>query len=315
VKKRRLLPRGARFEQPHDIACCIRRTVNMTNVTTRVGTIVTVAGTGSAGFAGDSGQAVSAQLYYPAGVAVDASGNIYIADTSNHRVRRVDPQGVITTVAGTGTTGFAGDGGLGAAAKLYSPAGVAVEASGNIYIADTDNHRVRRVDPQGVITTVAGTGTAGYFGDMGPGSATTLNKPKGVAVDSSGNVYIADTDNHRVRQVNSLGTITTVAGNGTAGYFGEGGPATATTLNSPAGVAVDSSGNVYITERGNHRVRQVDSLGTITTVAGNGTAGYSGDDGPSTFASLNSPTGVAIHPSGSILITDGANHRIRRIAH
>ncbi|WP_406279151.1 NHL repeat-containing protein [Nocardia sp. NBC_00881] len=347
----------------------------MKNATTPVRTIVTVAGTGAAGFSGDGGQAVSARLYYPAGVAVDASGNIYFADTYNHMVRRVDSQGVITTVAGAAPSpgfdgnggpataarlnypagvavdasgniyiadtnnhmvrrvdsqgvittvagaapiaGFGGDGGpaTAAAARLYSPAGVAVDASGNIYIADTSNHRVRRVDSQGVITTVAGNGSTEFAGDMGPASATTLKYPMGVAVDSSGNVYIADTDNQRVRQVDSLGIIATVAGNGTAGYFGEGGPATATTLNKPRGVAVDFSGNLYIAEHGNHRVRQVDSLGIITTVAGNGTDASSAGDGPATFASLQSPTGVAVHPSGSIVITDFAGHRIRRIAH
>ena len=253
----------------------------------------------------------AARLRFPHGVAVDGSGNLFIADTRNHRIRKVGADGTITTVAGTGTDGFGGDSGPASAAQLNRPAGVAVDGSGNLFIADTNNHRIRKVDAEGTITTVAGTRGQGFSGDSGPATAAQLNGPHGVAVDGSGNLFIADTNNHRIRKVNAGGMITTVAGTGTAIFSGDGRPATAAQLNGPHGVAVDGSGNLFIADTSNHRIRKVDTRRTITTVAGTGTAGFSGDSGPASDAQLNGPHGVAVDGFGNLFIADTNNHRIR----
>ena len=239
------------------------------------GIISTVAGTpGASGYSGDGGPATSAELQHAWGVAVDSAGNLYIADTFNQIIRKVNAaSGTITTVAGTpGTSGYSGDGGPATSAELSLPYGVAVDSSGNLYIADLGNSLVRKVNASGTITTVAGTpGTIGYSGDGGPATSAELQYAWGVAVDSAGNLYIADTQNCRIRKVNASGTITTVAGNGTSGYSGDGGPATSAELSYPYGVAVDSAGNLYIADTQNYRIRKVNASGTITTVAGNGT--------------------------------------------
>ena len=219
-------------------------------------------------FTGDSGPAVEARLYAPKGVAVDAAGNLYIADVGNHRIRRVDPSGIITTIAGIGERGFAGDGGPAIEARLYAPKGVAVDAAGNLYIADTRNQRIRRVDPSGIITTIAGTGERSFAGDDGPAVEARLDHPFGVAVDAAGNLYIADTFNQRIRRVDPSGTISTFAGTGIFGFSGDGGPAVEARLDNPTGVAVDAAGNLYIADQQNHRIRRVDPSGTITTFAG-----------------------------------------------
>jgi hypothetical protein len=269
------------------------------------GDITTVAGGGVS----DGGPATNAPLAWPEGIAVDTSGNLYIADTENHRIRKVAPTGTITTVAGNGTPGFSGDGGPATQAALNSPQAVAVDASGNVYIAD--GVRIRKVAPTGTITTVAGNGTAGFSGDGGPATSAPLAWPQGVAVDTSGNLYIADTENHRIRKVAPTGTITTVAGNGTPGFSGDGGPATQANLDRPYGLAVDGAGNLAIADSGNNRIRSVTSAGVITTVAGNGTAGFSGDGGPATEAALYSPGSVAVDSSGNIAIGDWVNNRVR----
>jgi uncharacterized protein (TIGR03437 family) len=216
------------------------------------GVITTVAGNGTCCFSGDNGQATSAQLFTPVAVAVDSAGNLYIADFGNNVVRKVS-NGVITTVAGNGTYSYGGDNGQATSAELYQPNGVAVDSAGNLYIADTSNCRIRKVS-NGVITTVAGNGTPGFSGDGSPATSAELNAPYGVAVDSAGNLYIADTGNNRIRKV-SNGTITTAAGNGTPGYNSDGGAATSAELYEPLGVAVNSAGNVYIADFGNNRVR------------------------------------------------------------
>ena len=230
-----------------------------------------VAGNPSA--ADDGIPAREASLARPWDVAVGMSGSFYIADWRDNRIRKVDAAGTITTVAGTGSYGFSGDGGPAVNAQLEGPRGVAADRSGNIYIADTYNHRVRKVDAAGTITTVAGTGSRGYSGDGGPAVNARLRYPCGVAVDGSGNLYIVDTDNHRVRKVDAAGTITTVAGSESSGFSGDGGPAVSARLQYPRGVAVDGVGSLYIADTRNHRIRKVDAAGIITTVAGSGRQG------------------------------------------
>jgi hypothetical protein len=275
--------------------------------------ISTVAGNGIGGDSGDGGAATAAQLWDPRGVAVDAAGKLYIADSGRHRIRKVTPDGIITTVAGNGIEGYSGDGGAATAASLRWPYGVAVDATGNLYIADADNHRIRKVTQDGIITTVAGNGIGGYSGDGGAATAASLYYPRDVAVDAAGNLYIADSDNHRIRKVTSAGIITTVAGKGTGGYSGDGGAATSASLLWPHGVAVDATGNLYIADKNNNRIRKVTPSGIISTVAGNGAYGYSGDGGPATAASLQWPHGVAVDAAGNLYIADTSNHRIRKV--
>jgi uncharacterized protein (TIGR03437 family) len=275
------------------------------------GTISTVAGNGKYSYSGDGGQATSAQLNTPQAVAADSSGNLYIADTVNNVVRKVTAAGVISTIAGNGTAGSGGDGGAATSAQLHSPQGIAVDANGGIYIADTQNARVRKIT-NGTINTVAGSGTAGFGGDSGAATSAQLNIPAGLAVDGAGNLYIADFSNNRVRKVTPGGTITTLAGNGLEGYSGDGGPATGAQLATPVGLATDSSGNVYIADTGNNAVRVVNSSGIVSTVAGNGLAGYSGDGGPAVSAMVGNPSGVALDASGNLYISDGSV-RVRKV--
>ena len=281
---------------------------------TPAGQITTIAGTGTAGFSGDGGQATSAQLAVPYGVAVAANGDVYIADTNNNRVRKVTSAGTISTVAGNGTASSTGDGGQATSATLYAPAGVALDASGNLYITELGAHKVRRVTTAGVISTFAGTGTAGATGDGGQATSAQLNSPIGVAVDAAGNVYVADTSNSKIRRVTSQGVITTFAGTGSPGFGGDGGPATAAGLRNAFGVAVDAGGNVYIGDNDNYRIRRVTSAGTITTIAGNGTPGATGDGGPAASATLNFPSGVAVGPDGSLYVSVTIGQRVRKIA-
>src|SRR5205814_1565897 len=226
--------------------------------------INTVAGGG----AGDGGDATIANLNSPASVAVDSSGNLYIADLGNERIRKIAAAtGIITTVAGNGVLGFTGDGGAATKASLNSPASVALDASGNLYIADYFNHRIRKIAAAtGIITTVAGNGSPSFAGDGGAATSASLNSPSGVALDASGNLYIADFFDNRIRKVDAAsGIITTVAGNGSFGFAGDGGAATSASLSGPAGVAVDAGGNLYIADYANHRIRKVAAVRGIMT--------------------------------------------------
>ncbi|MEU3510726.1 RICIN domain-containing protein [Streptomyces longwoodensis] len=311
----------ARLERPYGLALDSAGTLYVTDYNnervrkvTTDGRIRAVAGTGTPGYGGDQGPAVSARLNCPRELAVDRAGNLYIADAENHRIRKVTPDGQIGTVAGTGSAGFSGDDGLAAAAELNAPYGVAVDSTGTLYIADTDNHRVRQVTPDGRIRTVAGTGTPGFSGDGGPAAAAQLNSPYGLAVDGTGTLYIADADNHRIRSVSRDGTISTVAGTGTDGFSGDGGPATSARLDFPLSVAADATGTLYIADHNNHRVRRVAGDGTISTVAGTGTDGFSGDGGPATSARLNYPFGLAVDCVGALYIADYVNNRVRKVA-
>jgi len=272
------------------------------------GAITTAAGNGTPGFSGDNGPAANAQLSNPIGVAVDALGNLYIADSYNQRIRKVT-DGAITTVAGGGTP-ICGNGPA-LSCQFVDPFDIAVDSAGSLYISDQADSRIWKVS-NGLVAVVAGNGTAGFSGDNGPATSAQLSSPAGVAVDSAGNVYIADTGNNRIRKV-ANGVIATVAGNGTAGFSGDGGPAISAQLDFPFGVAVDSAGNLYIADTGNNRVRKVAS-GTVTTVAGNGTPGFGGDGGPPTAALLYEPSGIAVDRANNLYIADTVNNRIRKVA-
>ena len=286
------------------------------NIISRVdtqGNMTTFAGTGESGFDGDGGKASEAKLKLPAGLAFDKKGNLYIADRNNHRVRKVDTSGIITTVAGNGIAGFSGDGGKAAQAMLNLPSGVAIDDDGNIYISDRSNGRVRVVNNKGIITTIAGNGEDGFKGDSGPATQAQLSKPFGLALDKKGNLYIADRGNNRVRMVNPQGIITTVAGDGGFFFMGDNGPAYRASIAGPTGVVVDDNGVLYIADRNNNRVRSVDTQGMIQTVAGTGHQDYNGDSEVARETNLYLPFGVALDAEGNLLIIDRSHYRIRRV--
>ena len=277
------------------------------------GIISTIAGNGSATYAGDGGQATNASLYFPTGIAFDATGNLYIADYANYRIRKVDTNGIITTVAGSGSYGFSGDGGAATNASLANPIGVACDVSGDVCIADYYNNRIRKVDTNGIITTVAGKNVQGFSEDGGAATNASLYYPYGVACGVSGNVYIADHYNDRIRKVDTNGIITTMAGGVVGGFVGDGGTATNASLNEPEGVACDVFGNLYIADTYDSRIRKVDTSGIITTLVGKSSSGYSGDGGAATNATLYYPSGVASDATGNLYIADTVNARIRKV--
>ncbi len=281
---------------------------------TTAGIISTFAGTGTMGYSGDGGQATNAEIWNPMGLAFDAVGNLYFCDEGNHHIRVINTSGIISTIAGNGTGGYSGDGGQATNAALFHPGDITFGATGNLYIADNFNYRIRMVTTASIISTIAGTGTAGYSGDGGQATAAKLNYPVAVAFDTAGNLYITDFSNSRIRMVNTAGIISTIAGNGTAGYSGDGGQATAAELNYPVGIVFDSVGNLYIADQANRRVRKVNTAGIITTIAGNGTAGFSGDNGCATNAELQSPHSLVFDAAGNLYIVDGGNNNIRKVS-
>ena len=314
---------------------CEKKVVYPSTVNNKTSPIDTVSGkiyciagngysTGGGGYSGDGGPAIGAEMHFPEGVTLDPSGNIYICDCENCRVRKVNVNGIISTIAGNGFNEYSGDGGPATAAELYFPTGICMDNSGNIFISCNGNNRIRKINTNGIISTYAGNGygapnAGGYSGDGGPATAAEISLPNGLTVDNSGNLYIADAGNARVRIINTNGIISTVAGDGTTAlYSGDGVPATSTGLN-PFGVALDASGNMYIADYVNNRVRMVNTSGIIYTIAGNGfggpaNGGYSGDGGAATSAELFNPADVKIDGSGNIYISDADNSCIRLVS-
>jgi len=271
------------------------------------GTISTVAGMGSL----RDGSAATATFSLTTGLGVDSTGHVYVADSyGNHRIRKITPSQTVSIFAGNGQFSSYGDGDPAILAAVAYPRDAAADAAGNVYIAERIGNRIRKVSTDGTIMTVAGTGSNGFTGDGGPAPGAKLSRPNGVAVDAAGNIYIADTNNHRVRMVTPGGIITTVAGNGVNTFAGDEGAATAASLSSPYAVAVDAAGNLFIADYGNLRVRKVTAGGVISTVAGSGAFGYGGDGGDATAAELTRPTGIAVDASGNLLIAGGALRRV-----
>ncbi|MCD6012635.1 MAG: hypothetical protein K0Q79_2497 [Flavipsychrobacter sp.] len=277
------------------------------------GVITTIGGTGTAGYSGDGGAATSAQLNKPTKITLDGAGNLYIADQYNNRVRKISTAGIITTIAGNGTGTYGGDGGPATAASLFHPTGLDIDAAGNIYIADNANNRIRKISTAGIITTVAGNGIGGPGGDGGPATAASMFQPFGVVIDGAGNIYIAVSPQNNIRKVNPAGIISTFAGTGIAGFSGDGGSATAAQLSNPCDIAIDGSGNIYIADQLNYKVRKVSASNIISTVVGTGYAGYSGDGGPATAAMIDQTNEIEFDTSGRLVLTDNNNNRVRRL--
>lgn len=272
----------------------------------------TIAGSGT-GFSGDGSPATSASLFNPMAVFADSRGRFFIADWYNARVRMVDTNGIITTIAGNGIFGYNGDGIQATAAELKGSMGICTDKAGNIYISDIGNSRIRKINTYGIISTIAGNGAYGFSRDGGSATAAELSAPGGICTDFAGNIFVADIFNNRVRKIDTSGNITTIAGNGTRGFSGDGVPAAATSLYYPVALAADRSGNLYIADADNSRIRKVDALGMISTVAGTGIFGSSGDGGNATAAELANPSGVWADNNGNVFIADGLENRIRMV--
>ncbi|MES2702627.1 MAG: T9SS type A sorting domain-containing protein [Bacteroidota bacterium] len=278
---------------------------------TPAGIITTIAGTGIHGYTGDGGPATAAMLTSPRGMAIDKAGNIFIGDDGNYLIRKIDTAGIITTIAGTGTQGYSGDGGAATAARLYYINNIAVDQHNRIYIVDA-YATLRRIDSSGVISTVGGThGVTGFSGDGGPATLATFNNANTIATDQIGNVYVADLGNKRIRKIDTFGIITTIAGTGVFGNSGDGGLAVDAQI-YPTHVQTDMSGNVYFSDAYHSVIRKINTAGIITTIAGNGTHAYGGD-GNALLTSLSLPLGMVVDSLGDIYFADNGSARIRKL--
>lgn len=309
-------PEGVAAAANGDLYICDSDNHVIRKVAYSTGIITTVAGNGSPGYSGDGGPATAAKLKFPEDVAVATNGDVYIADTGNHVIRKVTAAtGTITTVAGNGSPGYSGTGLIATASSLKSPRGIQVASNGDLYIGDRSNSRIRKVvAATNLMIDYAGNGTAGYSGDGGPAILAKVNVPQGLHLTSAGDLYIADAGNNVIRKVSAAGIITTIAGTGASGYTGDGGLATSARLAAPEAVHLAPSGDIYFSDTGNNVMRrvQVGSL-NIATMAGNGTSGFSGDGGPATTAQLSTPRGVAVSPTGVVYVSDKNNNRIRKV--
>lgn len=265
------------------------------------------------GFSGDGGPATLAKLNNPCHVTFDKWGNHYIVDAGNHAIRKISPSGTITTIAGTGTSGYNGDGGPATAAMLHTPANVAVDTAGNIYITDQGNRRIRKIDPLGIITTFAGNGTNTPLGEGGAATAAATWGPYALFIDKWGNIFYTDHGFYRIRKIDPSGIVTTICGTGVSGYTGDGGPATAATLWRPTCLTGDTLGNIYVGDESNFCVRRINSAGIITTVAGTGTSGYSGNNGPATAANFSGISGIAMDSLLNLYVLDYLNYEVRKV--
>ncbi len=280
------------------------------------GYITTIAGNGVTQYIGDGYPATNLSLATPSGLCMDRQGNVYSTDFASHRIRKITPSDSIYTIGLTGVPGYTGDNGPATNATMDRPYGITIDTFGNLYIIDQRDDVVRKITRStGIITTICGNGAGGFFGDGGPATAAHMEQPAGLCIDNAGNLYIADKGNNRIRKVDAAtGIISTVAGLGTIGYSGDDSAATAAKLSNPLGVCLDIAGNIYIADYGNHRIRKVDAItGIITTFAGTGVAGNSGNGGPATNAQLTQPSGVFMSKQGNLYISDYGNNVIRII--
>ena len=281
---------------------------------TNAQTITTIAGNGSPGYSGDHFAATAATINHPEELVQDRAGNVYFVELENSVVRKISTSGIISTIVGTGTAGFNGDGIAATAAQLNRPYGVAIDTFGNFYIGDASNNRVRKVNTAGIISTIAGTGTPGYTGDGFAATAATLHQPMFLRADAAGNIYFSDNSNFAIRKISNTGIITTVIGTGATGSSPDGTLATAAQISASQGLCVDTAGNLFFCDVYNNLVRKVDHItGILTTIAGNWTSGYTGDNGQATAASLNTPNDVFADATGDVYIADCLNHVIRKI--
>jgi serine/threonine protein kinase, bacterial len=285
-------------------SCSKEKGYNITSFNLNPANVTILAGNGGQG--NNNGTGTSAQFNNPSGLAVDTGGNVFVADYRNNQIRHITAAGLVTTFAGSGLQGSHNDAGI--YASFFQPAGVALDASGNLYVADSNNNLIREITPTGVVTTLAGTGTSGFVN--GPANMATFSFPQGIAVDASGNVYVADNGNNLIREISAAGIVTTLAGNGTQGV--NNGVDTAANFYEPTGIAVDAAGNVYVADYGNNLIRKISAGGGVTTVAGSGVAGLA--DGTGTAASFNGPAGIALDAAGNLYVADYGNNRLRGIS-